>query len=255
MKSKGWVKLWRLTFDHALLNSKPWCDGYAWCYLFSRANHDKGVVNFRNEYIELERGQFLTSQIQLSEKWGWTRKHVKKFLFALENDKMLTTRTTNRYIIVTICNYEIYQSNEYEKEQQVEQQATQQKRNRRPNSDPQTRSKEEKNIYNIYGKFVKLTDEEYSKLIKKFTKPVADDWIERTNLYAEKIGANKFKKKYISHYATILFWSRMENERKGIASGEKEIINAEEKRERKPDYRIRRDPNGKVTYIREKEVS
>ncbi len=110
--NKGWVKLWRVQFDHFISDRKPWCDGYAWCYLYSRANHKKGFVNFRNEYIEIDRGQFLTSKIQLQELFGWTRRHCDNFLLALENDKMLTYRITNRYIIITIINYDTYQSTE-----------------------------------------------------------------------------------------------------------------------------------------------
>lgn len=67
-----------------------------------------------------------------------------------------------------------------------------------------------------YGEHVFLTDEEYQKLCKKFTKPITDDWIERANLYAEKIGIVKFNKNYISHYATILTWDRMKKERDGV---------------------------------------
>lgn len=62
-----------------------------------------------------------------------------------------------------------------------------------------------------YGESVLLTDEEYLKLCEKFTKPVADDWIERLNEYAIQ-KARKFKE-YTSHYMTILHWDRLKQER------------------------------------------
>jgi len=117
MTNKGWVKLWRDQFN-SWISKKPFCDGYAWCYLYQRANHKKGMINFRNEYIQVERGQFLTSKLQLQEIYGWTYRHVENFLKALENDEMIRNRTTNRYIVITIVNYSKYQSNE---EQSVEQ--------------------------------------------------------------------------------------------------------------------------------------
>lgn len=56
-------------------------------------------------------------------------------------------------------------------------------------------------IYNIYGEFknVKLTDDEYKKLEEKNLLP----YIEKLSSYIASKG-----KKYKSHYATILTWSR-----------------------------------------------
>lgn len=62
-------------------------------------------------------------------------------------------------------------------------------------------------IYNIYGEFknVKLTDDEYNKLKEKNLLP----YIERLSSYIASKG-----KRYKSHYATILTWSRKENNNK-----------------------------------------
>lgn len=60
------------------------------------------------------------------------------------------------------------------------------------------------NIYNIYGEFknVKLTDDEYKKLEEKNLLP----YIEKLSSYIASKG-----KRYKSHYATILTWSRKNN--------------------------------------------
>jgi len=131
MQSKGWVKLWREQFGHHISKRKPWCDGYAWAYLYSQANYKAGVVNFRSQYVRVERAEFLTSVLSLSKTFGWTRKRTRAFLMALENEGMIdrrsgTTwnqeRTTkeysrrdSRFSIITIRNYEKYQSTEEEK--------------------------------------------------------------------------------------------------------------------------------------------
>lgn len=61
--------------------------------------------------------------------------------------------------------------------------------------------------YNIYGEFknVKLSDEEYKKLKDKNLL----DYIEKLSSYMKSKG-----KKYKSHYATILNWSRKEQKEK-----------------------------------------
>jgi hypothetical protein len=114
-KNAGWVKLWRDQFRHEISERKPWCDGYAWSYLYSRANFRPTIVNFRNQYISIERGQFVTSKSKLQRIFGWSKKRTNSFLTSLEVGGMSTIRTTNRFVIISICNYDKFQSTEAEK--------------------------------------------------------------------------------------------------------------------------------------------
>lgn len=200
MKNKGWVKLWRDQFNN-WISKKPFCDGYAWSYLYSRANHKKKMVNFRNEYIEVERGQFLTSKLKLQEIFGWTRRHIENLLKALKNDEMITYRVTNRYIIITIINYEKYQSKEEQNDIQNDNQVT----NRRQTGLKRgTTNKNDKNVKK--KKFldsILLTTEEYKKLINEYGEGIIEKKIEDLQRYIARTG-----KKYASHYLTIKAWLR-----------------------------------------------
>lgn len=116
MQNKGWVKLWREQFTHEVSERKPWCDGYAWSYLYSQANYKCGVTNFRNQYIPVERGQFITSKLKLEKIFGWSERRINSFITSLETREMCTIRVTKRFVMITICNYEKYQSNQDENE-------------------------------------------------------------------------------------------------------------------------------------------
>jgi len=116
MQSKGWVKLWREQFTHEVSERKPWCDGYAWSYLYSQANYKPGVANFRNQYIPVERGQFITSILKLHKIFGWSRRRTIAYIISLSHRQMLTYRTTSRFMMITICNYEKYQGTDDENE-------------------------------------------------------------------------------------------------------------------------------------------
>ncbi len=108
---KGWTKIYREQFN-SWISKKPFCDGYAWTYFYSQANHKDGVVNFgekRNEYIDVKRGQFITSKLKLGKIFGWGRYRVNSFINALKLDSMVTYESNNRYILITIENYEKYQ--------------------------------------------------------------------------------------------------------------------------------------------------
>jgi len=60
--------------------------------------------------------------------------------------------------------------------------------------------------YILYGDFVKLTENEYQKLIDKLGQSITEQYIERLNLYIGSKGD-----KYKSHYYTILNWVNKDN--------------------------------------------
>lgn len=64
---------------------------------------------FDSQVIELERGQFVTSQVALANAWGWSRGKVQRFLALLQSDQMIEQQTSRRHTVLTICNYDHYQ--------------------------------------------------------------------------------------------------------------------------------------------------
>jgi hypothetical protein len=60
----------------------------------------------------------------------------------------------------------------------------------------------------LFLEFVLLTQEEYQKLLKKLGEDQTRKYIERLNGYIGQIGEKTAKKKYASHYFTILNWAR-----------------------------------------------
>jgi len=89
--------------------------------------------------------------------------------------------------------------------------------------------KEKKEKKHLYGEFenVKLTIEEYEKIIEKFPHDYQDR-IEDLSIYMDSKG-----KTYKNHYATILNWSRMEEKGKRSSNPFKEVYLQEEKNEQK----------------------
>lgn len=204
MKNKGWVKLWREQYD-SWISKKPFCDGYAWCYLYQRANHKKGMVNFRNEYIEIGRGQLLTSKLNLQEIFGWTYRHVENLLKALENDEMITYRTTNRYIVITIINYNKYQDSNEQSEEQNDDQIRNRLGTRQHKQECKEHIHKEGGDKKLFLDSIYLTTNEYEKLINEYGKKVIEKEIEDLQKYIAKTGT-----KYNSHYLTIKAWIRKE---------------------------------------------
>lgn len=90
----------------------------AWIDLLLRANHKDEKLCFNSNWITIQRGQHLTSMKKLGERWQWSRTKVQKFLELLEQDGMCTSKKTSKYTLLTIDNYDFYQSQEYEKKHQ-----------------------------------------------------------------------------------------------------------------------------------------
>ena len=208
MKNTGWVRLWRGQFD-SWVSKKPFCDGYAWCYLYATANHKAGTVNFRNEYIKIERGQFLTSKLQLQKRFSWTYRHVENFLKALQNDEMITYRTVNRYTIINIVNYERFQSKPEgiveQSEEQVDNRVITERKQGNTNKNVKNEKNEEKR--KVFD-FIYLTEIEHNKLLKDYGLEVTDTYLHKLDDYIGVIGEDVAKKKYKSHYHVIKSWYR-----------------------------------------------
>lgn len=109
-KKLGWVKLHREQWDHWVSTKKPYSYGYAWTYLYSKANHKDKEVLVNNILVHIKRGQHLTSLLKLKEAWGWkTPKKVSNFLNKLEDAEMIEQERTSHYTLITIKNYEHFQ--------------------------------------------------------------------------------------------------------------------------------------------------
>ena len=108
--SSGWIKLHRQLQDCPIWYGERFSKGQAWVDLLMLANHSDKDILFNGEIVTIKRGQYLTSMVKLSEKWLWNRKTVLSFLNLLEKDKMIVRKSDNKKTLITIENYEIYQS-------------------------------------------------------------------------------------------------------------------------------------------------
>ena len=99
----GWIKL------HRSLLKWEWHDDpntfCLWVHLLLMANHDEqkwhGMV--------IPRGSLLTGRKKLAEETGLTEQSVRTSLIKLEKSQNLTNKSTNKFTLITICNYDTYQ--------------------------------------------------------------------------------------------------------------------------------------------------
>ena len=103
---EGWIKIHRGLLD--------W-EWYSDTNCVRMALHLLLMANFQTKRwrgITVERGQLVTSRSILARETGLSEREVRTAISKLEKSDFMTSRATSSYTIVTICNYEKYQSPE-----------------------------------------------------------------------------------------------------------------------------------------------
>ena len=136
--------LHRAINDNKLWLLEPFTKAQAWIDLFMNANWKDKTMSIRGNIIEVKRGQLGWSELTLAKRWRWSRDKVRRFLSYLEKEGNIRQQKTHLTSIITICNYELYQSDNEKTIQQIRQQTIQQKDNRKTTDD--TRLKNVKNV-------------------------------------------------------------------------------------------------------------
>lgn len=102
-----WVAVARGIFaDADATDGEPLCPLAAWIYVFAHAayrdqpGYDPPIV----------RGQYVTTAGRLAQEWQWSRTHVRNQLRKWVRRGMIEARSCGRCTVITVCNYERYQS-------------------------------------------------------------------------------------------------------------------------------------------------
>lgn len=98
------------------------------------------------------RGQLVTGRVELAEQTGLTEQQVRTALSKLKSTGEITIKTTNKYSIITICNYARYQDTEQQYQPTEQPTNNQQITNKQPTNNQQTTTtkeikKERNNIF------------------------------------------------------------------------------------------------------------
>jgi len=100
---EGWIKL------HRKLLEWEWYGDSKTLHLFIllllKANYKPSV--WRG--ISLAPGQLVTGRKQLSAETGISEQSIRTCLERLKSTSEITTKSTNRFSVITICNYSLYQ--------------------------------------------------------------------------------------------------------------------------------------------------
>ena len=110
---KGFIKLYRDIRDHWVWSDPEYLK--AWIDILMLVNHEDKQILFDKKLVVVKRGSRITSTRKLSERWGWSRGRVSRFLNMLEDDGMIATKRDTQKTLINVINYSNYQSRDSQK--------------------------------------------------------------------------------------------------------------------------------------------
>lgn len=219
MSGYGWVLLHRKVLDHPFWaeDREPASRFEAWVYFLMRANFQATRVLIGNEFVDIERGSFITSNRKLQEELGWGKERVEGFLKLLAKDQMILVKPTRQYTHISIVNYDGYQlldhahphTNPHTNGTRPAHQPTHQPTTDKERKQRTKKENKEKEALTKFGKFIQMTAEDMGKLRASFPVdvikreiPRADEWIERSG----KPSAKTYQRPNHNHYLFFKQW-------------------------------------------------
>ena len=99
----GWIKLHRKFLTWEWYQNSHMV--HLFIHLLLNANHEP----CRWQGIEVQRGQLVTGRKKLSDQTGISEQSVRTCLNYLKSTNEIASKSTNKFSIITICNYDSYQ--------------------------------------------------------------------------------------------------------------------------------------------------
>jgi hypothetical protein len=134
---RGYIKTWRKIEDWGWYTDSKMV--HLLIHFILKANYKDSF--FRG--IKIKRGQLVSGTLSLSKNTGIARQSIRTCIERLKSTNDIKVQSTNKFSIITVCNYDTYQSDEEKINQHKNNSSNQQLTNNQPTTNQQlTTSKE-----------------------------------------------------------------------------------------------------------------
>ena len=106
----GWFAVQRDFFDHKLFKKEPFTEREAWLWIIANAAWEQTTHRIEREVLIVERGSFYCTQRELAQRFQWGTTKIRNFLKLTQEQNMLVINNETKKTLVSVCNYEEYQS-------------------------------------------------------------------------------------------------------------------------------------------------
>ncbi len=114
--NRGYIRLYRKSLDADWIkNHKLWAF-WSWCLL--KATHKEFDAIVGLQVVHLMPGQFIFGLKKAAEETGLTIREIRTVLDFLKKAQNVTIKTTNKFSVITVINWDIYQGDSRENDKQ-----------------------------------------------------------------------------------------------------------------------------------------
>ena len=186
---RGYIKLWRAIDDNPIARKPEYLA--VWIYLIRSANFKDSELIFNYKKIIIKSGSLITSRLKIAENTGVQESKVERILNYLKNEQQIEQQSFNKYRIISICKWDMYQQTEQQIEQPVNSKRTASEQQVNTNKN----DKNDKNIKNTkYKAFSEPDLEEVSQYcISRNNSINAQVFIDHYTANGWMVGKNKMK--------------------------------------------------------------
>jgi len=108
--NRGYIKVWRKIQDNDILKNHKYCAFFLWS--LTKASHKRVNIIVGCQPVTLDPGQFIFGRRMAADELGMSEREIRTCLEIAKKADFLTIKTTNKYSIITIINWTIYQGSE-----------------------------------------------------------------------------------------------------------------------------------------------
>jgi hypothetical protein len=215
--NRGYVRLWRRSLDAGWIkNPKLWA---FWCYCLMRATHKEYDAVVGLQTVHLKPGQLIFGRRRTASETGLTEREIRTILTFLTKSGNLTIKTTNKYSVITIVNWHIYQGGNEDNDQHTDQQVT----SRRPHTNTESHKHKTYTVdfESFWKAYPKKTGKDAAFIAWKKRKadlPALDDLLAILDGHKKQASWNKDGGQYIPNPATWLNQGRWQDESEPVAA-------------------------------------
>ena len=168
---EGWIKLHRKLIENPIFLKPELLQLFIYCLL--KANHEPQRIIFNGQEIEIKIGQFITGRNAMAKDLKQNPITTYKRLKILENLQILNIKSNNKFSVVTVVNYGLYQSEEIKRNTKRNNKGTTREQQGNTNKNDKN-DKNEKNIYIGLSENMKNAINDFIEMRKKIRKPMTE---------------------------------------------------------------------------------
>ena len=171
---EGWIKLHRKLIENPIFLKPELLQLFIYCLL--KANHEAQKIIFNGQEIEIKIGQFITGRNAMAKDLKQNPITTYKRLKILENLQILNIKSNNKFSIVTVLNWELYQSEEMKRNSKRNNKGT--TREQQGNTNKNDKNDKNDKKYKIIRSPIEIAIDDFKEFRKKIKKPMTDRAVE-----------------------------------------------------------------------------